>query len=97
MSLGNYVISVCTGGICLLLGGDDLLECAEGALRMGGCGAASSALIRLEKSDCMGMCGNAPCVTINNLVLADTSPPRLGDLMSRMMRAIAAERGEYKD
>ena len=63
--VGKYLISVCTNIACLLNGGYELLEHAEEKL---GCSAGATSpdgMFTLEEVECIALCGNAPCLTVN--------------------------------
>ena len=63
--VGKYLVSVCTNIACLLNGGYELLEHAEQRL---GCSAGATSddgMFTLEEVECIALCGNAPCLTVN--------------------------------
>ena len=63
--VGTYLVSVCTNIACMLNGGYELLEHAEEKL---GCASGASSAdgeFTLEEVECIGLCGNAPCLAVN--------------------------------
>ena len=63
--VGTYLVSVCTNIACLLNGGVELLEHAEERLGVQAGGTTSDGTFTLEEVECIGLCGNAPCLTVN--------------------------------
>lgn len=63
--VGKYLVSVCTNIACLLNGGVELLEHAEERLGVQAGGTTADGAFTLEEVECIGLCGNAPCLTVN--------------------------------
>lgn len=63
--VGTYLISVCTNIACLLNGGYELLEHGEKRLGVKAGGTTADGRFTLEEVECIGLCGNAPCLTAN--------------------------------
>jgi NADH-quinone oxidoreductase E subunit len=63
--VGTYLVSVCTNIACLLNGGYELLEHAEERLAIKPGGTTPDGQFTLEEVECIGLCGNAPCLTVN--------------------------------
>jgi NADH-quinone oxidoreductase subunit E len=63
--VGRHLVSVCTNIACLLNGGDELLEHAELRLGIPPGGTTSDGEFTLEEVECIALCGNAPCLTVN--------------------------------
>src|SRR5947207_11525512 len=63
--VGKHLVSVCTNIACLLNGGYELLEHAESRLGVGPGGTTADGEFTLEEVECIALCGNAPCMTIN--------------------------------
>ncbi|MBW3557075.1 MAG: NADH-quinone oxidoreductase subunit NuoE [Actinobacteria bacterium] len=63
--VGTYLLSVCTNIACLLNGGYELLEHAEKRLGVKAGGTTADGRFTLEEVECIGLCGNAPCLTAN--------------------------------
>lgn len=63
--VGTYLISVCTNIACLLNGGYELLDHAEKRLGVKPGGTTVDGRFTLEEVECIGLCGNAPCLTAN--------------------------------
>ena len=63
--VGKYLVSVCTNIACLLNGGVELLEHAEERLGVQAGATTADGTFTLEEVECIGLCGNAPCLTVN--------------------------------
>ena len=63
--VGRHLISVCTNIACLLTGGYELLEHAEQTLGVRAGGTTTDGEFTLEEVECIALCGNAPCLTVN--------------------------------
>jgi NADH-quinone oxidoreductase subunit E len=71
--VGRYLISVCTNIACLLNGGYELLDHAEQALGVRAGTSTPDGEFTLEEVECIALCGNAPCLTVNWRFFGDVS------------------------
>jgi NADH-quinone oxidoreductase E subunit len=63
--VGKYLVAVCSNIACMLQGAYRLLEHAEERLGVAPGGTTADGLFTLEDAECLALCGNAPCVTVN--------------------------------
>lgn len=63
--VGDYLVSVCTNITCMLNGAYELLEHAEERLGVQAGGTTTDGSFTLEEVECIALCGNAPCLTVN--------------------------------
>jgi NADH-quinone oxidoreductase subunit E len=63
--VGKYLVSVCTNIACMLQGSYELLEHAEEKLGTKSGGTSGDGMFTLEEVECIALCGNAPCLTVN--------------------------------
>ena len=63
--VGKYLVAVCTNIACMLQGAYRLLEHAEERLGVAPGGTTSDGMFTLEDAECLALCGNAPCLTVN--------------------------------
>lgn len=63
---GKYVISVCIGTACYVIGADLVLEkfCRELNIKPGQC--TEDGLFTIDETRCLGCCGIAPVVMVND-------------------------------
>jgi NADH-quinone oxidoreductase E subunit len=79
--VGKYLISVCTNIACLLNGGYELLEHAEQQLGVRAGGRTGDGQFTLEEVECIALCGNAPCLTVNWRFFGDVTNDRFDRLI----------------
>jgi NADH-quinone oxidoreductase subunit E len=63
--VGRHLVSICTNIACMLNGGYELLEHAEERLGVTAGGTTTDGEFTLEEVECIALCGNAPCLTVN--------------------------------
>ena len=80
--VGRHLVSVCTNIACLLDGGFELLEHAEQTLGVRGGGTTEDGEFTLEEVECLALCGNAPCLTVNWRFFGDVTNERFDTLVA---------------
>lgn len=63
--MGRHHVQVCTNVSCMLRGGERIYEHVSGRLGIGHNDRTPDGLFSLEEVECMGACGGAPMVAIN--------------------------------
>ena len=89
--VGDYLVSVCTNIACLLTGGVELLEHAEERLGVQAGGTTEDGQFTLEEVECIGLCGNAPCLTVNWRFFGDVTDESFDDLVDDLSAGRLAE------
>jgi NADH-quinone oxidoreductase subunit E len=79
--VGRYLVAVCTNIACMLQGAYRLLEHAEERLGVAPGGTTDDGLFTLEDAECLALCGNAPCVTVNWRFFGDVDLERFDALV----------------
>lgn len=64
--VGEYKISVCTNISCMLRDSDTIVEHLQNKLGVGFNEVTKDGKFCLKESECMGSCGGAPLLSINN-------------------------------
>jgi NADH-quinone oxidoreductase subunit E len=82
--IGKYLIAVCTNIACMLQGAYELLEHAEESLGIAPGGTTTDGLFTLEDAECLALCGNAPCLTVNWRFFGDVGPDGFDSLVTRL-------------
>ena len=82
--VGRYLIAVCTNLACLLQGAYELLEHAQTRLGIAPGGTTADGMFTLEDAECLALCGNAPCATVNWRYFGDLDRARFDELVSRL-------------
>ena len=82
--VGRYLIQVCTNISCHLCGGEDVLErFLEGAgVRLGE--TSEDGLFTVMEVECLGACGFATVVQINDEYYEDVSPDDVPDILEEL-------------
>jgi NADH-quinone oxidoreductase subunit E len=79
--VGKYLVAVCTNIACMLQGAYRLLDHAEERLGVAPGGTTRDGLFTLEDAECLALCGNAPCVTVNWRFFGDVDLERFDTLL----------------
>lgn len=79
--VGKYLVAVCTNIACMLQGAYRLLEHVEERLGVAPGGTTPDGMFTLEDAECLALCGNAPCVTVNWRFFGDMDPERFDGLV----------------
>ena len=79
--VGKYLIAVCTNIACMLQGAYRLLEHAEDRLGVAPGATTEDGMFTLEDAECLALCGNAPCVTVNWRFFGDVDPQGFDQLL----------------
>ena len=74
----KYQISVCLGTACYVKGAADVLDAVEKKLGISPGGITKDGLFSLDACRCIGACGLAPVMMINEDVYGRLTPPRWG-------------------
>jgi NADH-quinone oxidoreductase subunit E len=82
--VGRYLIAVCTNIACMLQGAYELVAHAEERLGVAPGETTPDGLFTLEDAECLALCGNAPCVTVNWRFFGDVDTARFDDLVARL-------------
>ncbi len=80
--MGRNHIQVCTNVSCMLRGGEGLLAQAKNRLGIGNNQATPDRKYSIEEVECMGACGGAPMVAINETFFENVTAEKLEALIS---------------
>ena len=78
---GKYKISVCMGTACYVKGADEVLEAFKFALRIKEGETTKDGLYSIENTRCLGVCGLAPVVMINDKVYGKVTPEMVPSIL----------------
>lgn len=84
--VGKYLVAVCTNIACMLAGAYELLEHIVDSLGAHVGATTDDGTFTLEETECIALCGNAPCLTINWRYFGDMTPERW-DSLAEQLRA----------
>lgn len=82
---GDVAIAVCLGTACYVKGSGDLIKKIEEKLGVEPGSTTSDGKFTLEATRCIGACGLAPVLTINNDVYGRLTPADLDGILEKYM------------
>lgn len=80
---GKHTVRVCLGTACYVRGGRKLVDEMQRDLEIGVGGTTEDRDFSLETVRCIGACGLAPVMTVDDDVYRRVSPARAGRLLSK--------------
>lgn len=83
---GKYQISVCLGTACYVKGSADVLSAVEQKLSITPGGITSDGLFSLDACRCIGACGLAPVMMINDDVYGRLTPAQVGPILDKYIK-----------
>lgn len=83
---GKHTISVCMGTACYLKGAGDLLEELENILNVKEGATTEDGMFSLQTVRCIGCCGLAPVITIDDKVYGKLERSQIGDAVSEFYK-----------
>lgn len=83
---GKHVIRICDSPPCQLLGATTVLQELMDVLGVAVGETTSNGLFTLETSSCLGMCGVAPAMMIDQDAYGNLTPTRITDIVERIRR-----------
>ena len=81
---GRYHLQICTNISCMLRGGEELFEYAQGKLGIASGQATPDGLFSLEEVECIGACAWAPALQVNYRYHHEVTPERLDQLIGKL-------------
>ncbi len=88
---GKHVVRVCMGTACYVRGGKDVLDALKKKLGIDVGETTPDRQFSLEIGRCFGACGMAPVVMVNETVHQRVKPARIGELLTEIVAADAAD------
>ena len=82
--VGKYFIQVCTNISCALRGGTELFAYLSKKLGIGEGQTTKDGRFTLMKVECLGACGNAPMIQINDEYYEDLTPAKVDDILKSL-------------
>lgn len=81
---GKYTIKVCLGTACYVRGGKKILDRLKEILKIDVGQTTEDKLYSLEVMRCIGACGLAPAIMINEKVYKQVNPDKLRDILNNL-------------
>jgi NADH-quinone oxidoreductase subunit E len=82
--VGKYVIMLCTNIACTLMGAETLLEHLENKLGIKEGDTTPDGMFTLQEVECIGSCGNAPAMCINETFYYDLTEAGIDKLLESL-------------
>ena len=82
---GKYQISVCLGSACYVKGAADVLAAVEKKLGIKSGGITADGKFSLDACRCIGACGLAPVLMINEDVYGRLTPDKVGPILDKYL------------
>jgi NADH:ubiquinone oxidoreductase subunit E len=79
---GEYTIRVCLGTACYVRGGVEILKRLSQTLGVGVGETTKDGKFTLEVMRCIGACGLAPALTVNDEVMRQVNPDKLNRILA---------------
>jgi NADH-quinone oxidoreductase subunit E len=83
---GKNIVSVCTGTACHVRGASKVLDKLEDEFGIKHGQTTPDLSLTLETVGCVGCCGLAPVVTVNEEVVGDISPKKVNDIIDMVKK-----------
>ena len=80
---GKYVIRVCMGTACHVKGARQILQSLERTLKIKSGGTTEDKMFSLEDVRCLGCCGLAPVITINDDLYGSVTQAKMAKILKR--------------
>lgn len=90
---GKHVISVCLGTACFIKGADRILDTLKEELKIDVGGTTEDGLFSLSGARCLGACGLAPVVMVDDRILGDLTPKKMLEIVNGLRRDAEREAG----
>lgn len=81
--VGKYKIGVCLGTACYVKGSDKILEKVENILGIKAGETSEDGLYSIEATRCIGACGLAPVMTVNEDVYGKLIPEDIDNILAK--------------
>ena len=85
-SVGKYKITICTNISCMLRDSDVIVNHLQAKLGVGFNQVTADGKFCLKEGECMGACGGAPLMTVNNHVMHEFLTPERVDVVLESLK-----------
>jgi len=84
--MGRHHVQVCTNLSCALRGAEDIVTCLRGRLGIGVGETTVDGIFSLSEAECLGSCGTAPMMQVNDDYWENLTPERTLEIVDRLAR-----------
>ncbi|MBN1124923.1 MAG: NADH-quinone oxidoreductase subunit NuoE [Sedimentisphaerales bacterium] len=85
--IGKHVVSVCMGTACYVKGADDVLQALKRELGVKVGQTTEDRLFTLQEARCLGACGIAPVIMIDDKIYGELTAKSVVELIHRYRKA----------
>ena len=82
--MGKHHIQVCTNVSCMLRNGEEIYDHVSNKLNIKHNETTPDVLFSLEETECMGACGGAPMIAINEVFYENINIQKVDDLINNL-------------
>lgn len=83
--VGKYHLQICTNVSCMLCGGTELFKYVSDKLGIKNKEITSDGIFSIEEVECLGSCGTAPMLQVNNKEFYENlTHPKVDELLSKL-------------
>ena len=82
--VGKYLVQVCTNLSCSLLGAEHIVECLKSKLGIEIGETTADGLFMLLEVECLGSCGTAPMMQINDTYYKNLTVERVDEILAEL-------------
>ncbi|HEY3876331.1 MAG TPA: NAD(P)H-dependent oxidoreductase subunit E, partial [Candidatus Kapabacteria bacterium] len=79
--MGKFHVQVCTNVSCMLCGGEKILDAMKSNIGIGNLEASADGIFSIEETECMGACGGAPMMAVNEIFFEKISEGEAKDVI----------------
>jgi NADH-quinone oxidoreductase subunit E len=83
--VGKFLVQVCMNLPCAMVGAEELLEYVSDKLGIKEGETTPDEKFTLMKVECLGACGNAPMMQINDEYYEDLTPQKVDEILDKLM------------
>lgn len=85
---GKNIIRLCESPPCHLMGSGSLLDYLKGSLKVDIGGTTKDGVFTLETTSCLGACGVAPCMMLNEEMFGNLTPEKVDNILDQRRKDI---------
>ena len=85
--LGKHSIFICLGTACFVKGADKILDAIKDHLKVEVGGTTDDGLFSLRETRCLGACGLAPVIMIDERIYGELTPKKAIEVLNKYKRS----------
>ncbi len=81
---GKYIIRLCKSPVCSMMGSQSLVEHIENLCGISEGETSSDGIFTIEHTECLGRCGKAPSMMVNEDVYTDLNAQKIDQIINEL-------------